>query len=480
MSEQTEQPEENPAENAFRKLNSASTWTSNGNGVAQVKGTTISQRTEIAPDCVRCNDSLWVLASRGGSVGNLTVVPCSCQVTIDSARSQLQTYSQLGHLERMTFDAVIPEGRAGRADETLFRAATETALQFAVEPDGWLVLTGSAGSGKTHLAAAIVNAIIARGTPAKYISALDIPDLLRNERFEDDDAAGGTFESLLDAPTLVIDDLGAQQATNWVDAKIDQLITHRFNGRLPTVVVLAKPVSEMPERIALRLDDPSLSQVLHLTSETATTGISHINIPNVMFEQMTFESFEQYGSKLATSNDREAVSLAFIAAKEFAYSDTRKPWLYLHGPAGVGKTHLAVAIANALYEQGHSVTFWSVSKLLDGLRRTYSNRSDTDFFTLFESVLNAETLILDEFGQQNVTDWVLEKLYQLISHRYDRLLPTVITSQYILWEGADNSDWSRVRDRLQWESIRSRLNDSNVVTEKLMAALDYRDRGGGA
>ena len=143
-------------------------------------------------------------------------------------------------LERMTFDALVPEGRRGRADETLFRAATEAAQRFAENPEGWLVFDGSAGSGKTHLAAAIVNAIIERGSPAKYLSALDLPDLIRDERFDDSEVST-TFASLLDAPVLVIDDLGAQQATNWVDAKLDQLLTHRFNGRLPTVVVLAKP-----------------------------------------------------------------------------------------------------------------------------------------------------------------------------------------------------------------------------------------------
>ena len=97
----------------------------------------------------------------------------------------------------MTFDALIPEGRSGRADEALFRAATETAEQFASEPNDWLVFEGTTGSGKTHLAAAIVNAIIDRGSPAKYVSALDIPDILRNERFEDDDTESGTFASLL-------------------------------------------------------------------------------------------------------------------------------------------------------------------------------------------------------------------------------------------------------------------------------------------
>ncbi len=377
----------------------------------------------------------------------------------------------------MTFDALIPEGRSGRTDETLFHAATEASEQFASEPSGWLVLEGSTGSGKTHLAAAIVNAIIDRGSPAKYVSALDIPDMLRNERFEDDDAESGTFESLLDAPTLVIDDLGAQQSTNWIDSKIDQLLTHRFNGGLPTVIVLAKPVSEITERIALKLDDPSLSRVFHLTSEAEAIGARRVNIPATMLERMTFETFEPYGAKSAKLEARESVVGAYKVARDFVGPERTKPWLYLHGTTGVGKTHLAVAIANALQEHGETVTFWSVSDLLDTLRRAYSTSNEADFFALFDSVRNAGILILDEFGQQNLTDWTLEKLHQLIGHRHDRLLPTVITSQYMLWGGADNSDWDQVRGKHQWESIRSRLSDSSVVTERLMAAPDYRNRG---
>ena len=476
MSEQMEQPEKDRNESVFRRLSSADTWTRNGNGVAQVNVSRISQQTEIAPECARCNDSLWVLASGDSSGGNLVVVPCSCQATIDSAHSQLKTYSQLGHLERMTFGALIPEGRAGRADEALFRSATEICTEFASESSGWLVLEGSSGSGKTHLAAAIVNAIIDGGAPAKYISALDIPDMLRNERFEDDDAEIGAFESLLDAPMLAIDDLGAQQATNWVDSKIDQLLTHRFNGHLPTVVVLAKPISDMPERIALKLDDPILSRVVQLTNESTTSAKKRVNIPDTMLERMTFESFNPDGAPAAKPDERASLAIALTAARDFA--ENPEKWLYLHGPTGVGKTHLAVAIANLRAQQGDSITLWSVPDLLDNLRHTYSNPNESTFYTLFDSVRNCELLILDDFGTQQMTDWALEKLYQLISHRHDRLFPTVITSQYILWEGADNSNLRQMRGKFQWESIRSRLNDSSVVTERLMAAPDYRNRGG--
>ena len=372
----------------------------------------------------------------------------------------------------MTFDALIPEGRRGRVDEELFRTASVAAKDFAENPEGWLVLDGTTGSGKTHLAAAIVSTIIERGEPAKYVSALDIPDLIRNERFEDDDGAeGGSFASLMDAPVLAIDDLGAQQATNWIDWKFDQLLTHRFNGQLPTVIVLAKPIWEVPERVALKLDDPILSKVFELTSGDRV----RVNIPRPMLKRMAFETFDADGAPSSKHDDKASLSLALDAAKEFA--EHPEKWLYLHGPTGVGKTHIAVAIAKVQSDRGRSVTFWSVPDLLDNLRHSYSNPNESTFYELFDAVRNCELLILDDFGAQQMTDWALEKLYQIIAHRHDRLLPTVITSQYILWEGAENSNWDRVRGKHQWEAIRSRLNDSSVVTERLMAAPDYRNRG---
>ena len=375
----------------------------------------------------------------------------------------------------MTFDALIPEGRKGRVDEGLFRAATEAAKDFAGTSKGWLVFSGKSGAGKTHLAASIVNLIIERGSPAKYVSALDIPDLIRNEQFEDSE--GGTFTALLDAPVLVIDDLGAQRETNWIDSKIDQLLTYRFNARMPTVVVLAKAIEQLPERIALKLDDPTLSEIVDLGLDDESTIEQTLGIPSEMTHRMMFENFDPDGANSATSNDRASIRSALKYAREFVDSPDSHPWLYLHGPTGVGKTHLAVAVAVAIYELGGSVVFWTESDLLDVLRMSYSRESESDFYPLFDEVRNEEILILDDFGQQSLTDWALEKLYQLISYRHDRRLKTVITSQYILWKGANDGNWGRLQGKQQWESICSRLNDSTVVTECLMAAPDYRNRG---
>ena len=477
MNEETENPEEHPTEDVFRKLSSADTWMSNGNGAAPAhrNGTNRVRLQEVKPECGRCNDSLWVLASSSDS-DVLSVVPCDCQSESRDTDSRLRTYSQLGHLERMTFDALVPEGRRGRADESLFSVAVKAARRFAEDPEGWLVIEGATGSGKTHLAAAIVNTIIERGSPVKYISALDLPDLIRDERFDEAEITT-SFASMLEAPVLVIDDLGAQRATNWVDAKLDQLLTHRFNGRLPTIIVLAKSIDELPERIAFKLDDPEMSGVFRLSRLGVQGQSNHLGIARRNLERMTFETFVKTGASSATHDEQASISMAWDHARAIAEEEHPDRWLYVHGPTGVGKTHLAVSIANVRLQRGDPVVFWSVSDLLDRLRLTYSDPDDAAFFKLFDAVRSCEFLILDDFGQQNMTDWTLEKLYQLIAHRHDRILPTVITSQYIVWDGAGNEGWERVRSRLQWESIHSRLNDQSVVTEKLIAGPDYRGRG---
>ncbi len=368
----------------------------------------------------------------------------------------------------MTFEALMPAGRRGRVDADLFKAAVEATKGFAENPEGWLVLGGTTGSGKTHLAAAIVNEIVERGEPAKYVSALGLPDLIRNERFEDDDGAeGGSFASLMDAPVLVLDDLGAQQASNWIDSKVDQLLTHRFNGRMPTVLVLAKAVSELPERVALKLDDPGFSRLFELSGGED----SRTNLPKQMLDRMTFEAFDPDGAAPSDA-ERQALRDALAAAKGFA--ENSENWLYLHGGPGSGKTHLALAIANEQIKKGTHVSYWPLPDLLDHLRQANSNSSDATFYSAFDAVRNSELLIIDDFSPSSGTDWALEKLHQLIAFRHERRLPTVIAGPPLVEFPNDEFSHGRWRNKHQWNSVLSRLDDNDVVTRRIMGAPDYR------
>ena len=112
-------------------------------------------------------------------------------------------------------------------------------------------------------------------------------------------------------------------------------------------------------------------------------------------------------------------------AKGFA--ENPKGWLVLSGPSGCGKTHLAAAIANYRLQKGHPVFFVTVPDLLDHLRTTFSPSSDVTYDELFERVRSAPLLLLDDLGRQSSTPWAEEKLFQILNHRFNAELPTVVT-----------------------------------------------------
>ena len=98
------------------------------------------------------------------------------------------------------------------------------------------------------------------------------------------------------------------------------------------------------------------------------------------------------------------------------------------GGYGVGKTHLAAAIANYQAMRGYPAMFVVVPDLLDHLRAAFSPDARTSFDQRFEEVRTAALLVLDDLGTESATPWAREKLYQIINHRYVAKLPTVITT----------------------------------------------------
>ena len=410
-------------------------------------------------------------------------MPCICQNAERDQAHRLETYATLGNLSDRTFKSLKRHGRRGKVDPESFGNTVDVAEKFAKNPVGWLVISGPVGSGKSHLAAAITNQIKKAGKPAKYVSAMQIPDLVRRfdiwSELEDAELA---WDVLMNAQVLVVDDFDASQSNAKVESKLDQLLTSRATLPLPTVIVLSQPYGQLPERFKQRLMDAQLCTHCEILSGSHADSAED-QVPKALLARMTFDTFDPNGAPAANRDEQASLSMALDAAKRFAAEP--EGWLYLHGEVGVGKTHLAVAVAERAMTLGSRPTFWRLPDLLDKLRHSFSNRAEDSFYESFETVKNSELLILDDFGPPTMTDWTLEKLYQLVCHRHDRLLPTVTTSPYVIWnpermEGyyqRQESDYRNLQDKLLWESIKSRLGDSSVVTERLMSAPDYRNRG---
>jgi DNA replication protein DnaC len=137
-----------------------------------------------------------------------------------------------------------------------------------------------------------------------------------------------------------------------------------------------------------------------------------------------------------------------------------------------------VAIANTRLALKRQVVFRFVPDLLDYLRRSYSPDSPVRYDREFDRIKNAELLILDDLGSQASTAWAEEKLYQIITHRHNGALPTVITSSVLL-DDIEDSNTGRFDSRYS-EAIASRLRDALVVVERLLTAPDFRHRGAAA
>jgi len=64
------------------------------------------------------------------------------------------------------------------------------------------------------------------------------------------------FEQVRNAPVLVLDDLGTENATPWAQEKLFQVINERFNSRQPMVITTNKRLSRLDDRLRARLADP--------------------------------------------------------------------------------------------------------------------------------------------------------------------------------------------------------------------------------
>ena len=109
-------------------------------------------------------------------------MPCECRKQeIDDRRlAQFSAISQLHLLKNQTFETFLPAG-IGLTEEKQrnLKLAFERCREYSQDTQGWLLLRGGFGCGKTHLAAAIANDQIAAGRQAILVTVPDLFDFLR-------------------------------------------------------------------------------------------------------------------------------------------------------------------------------------------------------------------------------------------------------------------------------------------------------------
>jgi DNA replication protein DnaC len=194
-------------------------------------------------------------------------------------------------------------------------------------------------------------------------------------------------------------------------------------------------------------------------------------------------TLENYDTDLPYSHRTQGVAL--LTARKFIENyplETGGRGLLLTGSIGVGKTHLAVGILQALVaERGATGLFYDYRDLLKQVQNSYNAQVRETELEVLRPVFEAEVLVLDELGASKPTDWVWDTVAHILNTRYNDRRTTIITTNYAnlgpLGGPQKNPDKTAREETLGdriGERMRSRLQEMCVVVE--MQGEDFRQK----
>lgn len=137
--------------------------------------------------------------------------------------------------------------------------------------------------------------------------------------------------------------------------------------------------------------------------------------------------------------------------------------LYISGPKGTGKTFLAALIARDRIQAGQPTMFVFVPELMAAFRQGIKDGNEGE---ILQTVKESDVLVLDDIGAERPTEYVAERIMDLVNYRYSHCLPTIFTSNYGLDElarhlsgrGGDPVTGERIVSRIAAMTYALRLN----------------------
>jgi DNA replication protein DnaC len=240
-------------------------------------------------------------------------------------------------------------------------------------------------------------------------------------------------------------------------------------------------------RLVERADGTRVAQVCECRTERrAERLLAAAKIPRRYMHCTLDEFVPNYASNNVSLNAALMQARNFVKAYPLGNNGNG---LMLTGPIGVGKTHLAVGMLQALItERGAKGLFCDYRDLLKQIQDSYG-RSDLSERQILAPVFEAEVLVLDELGAAKPTDWVWDTVQHILNTRYNDQRTTIITTNYANHSETDSGQWDNLPrakadamraqnvgtlgDRIT-ERMRSRLQEMCVVVE--MTGEDFRQK----
>ncbi|WP_213803830.1 ATP-binding protein [Granulicella sp. dw_53] len=189
------------------------------------------------PDiCPICNDSGLHIVQKDG---RQYAEPCSCRIQRRADRRVAQAHipRRYEHCSLDNYDTHFPSSH--RSLPAALLRARKFVESYPLETAGTgLLITGSIGVGKTHLAVGILQTLVAeRGAIGLFY---DYRDLLKQVQNSYNHQVSATeleiLKPVFDAEVLVLDELGASKPTDWVWDTVAHILNTRYNDRRTTII----------------------------------------------------------------------------------------------------------------------------------------------------------------------------------------------------------------------------------------------------
>lgn len=173
-------------------------------------------------------------------------------------------------------------------------------------------------------------------------------------------------------------------------------------------------------------------------------------------DKCTFDNFVlDYYSEMPNETGiipRQRAEKVFDTCRKYAqnFSLNSKNLLFTGG-AGLGKTHLSLAILNVVINKGYYVCYGTSQNICDDLQSEQFGRTDNLTYTK-NQVLNCDLLVLDDLGTEIDNQYSIATLYNIINTRLLANRPTIISTNYNLNLFEEKYD-NRITSRLTGEYI---------------------------
>ncbi len=204
---------------------------------------------EPRPACADCGDTGW----RGSAM-------CAClrRYYVREQNAELSRLLDLGtqSFETFSFDyySRVPDPEQGMSPcqrmEKNFDACRDYAYEFSPK-SGSLLLSGDPGLGKTHLSASIARVVSEAGHSVVYDTAAHIFARFEAQKFRRDDEGDEAEDDVsryLRCDLLIVDDLGTEMTTSFVQSALYQIVNTRLMNRRKTIISTNLNPDELGQR----------------------------------------------------------------------------------------------------------------------------------------------------------------------------------------------------------------------------------------